>query len=722
MTEELRRRAEQQLKAKVEEASPGELQRLVHELQVHQIELEIQNQDLLEAQGALQQSETRYRLLSELTTDVIIWAGPEGEIVYASPSCRALFGHGPEAFVADPGLMESLIHPDDRRAYRDHVAKRMASQGNCPRLEYRIRHPDDGERWIEHYCEPLRHEDGRYLGLRSSHRDITQRKQVELALQASENRYRELFESSRDALMTLAPTEWRFTSANQATLELFGATEAGFKALVPWDLSPPRQPDGRPSAEKGLELIAAAMRDGSQFFEWECLRQDGRPFPADILLTRMETGDSPFLQASVRDISERKRQAEELDRYRDHLEQLVAERTAALEVAKDRAETAYRAKSAFLANMSHEIRTPLNAVLGMTYLLRRTGVDAKQANYLDKIESSGRHLLALLNDILDISKVEAGKLRLDETDFSLVNLVRELLDIEGTTAAEKGLSFRVDIAGAPRTLRGDPGRLRQALLNYLGNAVKFTDQGSIMLRCRSLEEGEKDCLLRFEVVDTGPGIREEDMCKLFQKFEQLDLSLSREHGGSGLGLAITRRFAELMGGEAGVESEFGQGSCFWFTARLRKGITPATVTTDASDDPAHLALQREFAGTRLLLAEDNESSQDVAADLLRGVGLLVDIADNGRQAVSMAGEGDYALILMDMRMPVLSGLEATRQIRLLPNGGQVPILAMTANAFIEDKEACLAAGMDDYIAKPVVPDQLYTMVLRWLSRKSAEVQ
>ncbi len=549
MTSKLRHRSEQRLAAEAKATPPGDLEKLVHELRVHQIELEIQNQDLLEAQAALQESETRYRLLSDLATDVIFWVSPEGEVLYVSPSCKSLLGHEAEAFVAQPDLIESLIHPDDRQAYRDQMAKPVAVQTGCSRLEFRIRHPDSGERWVEHFCEPMLHRDGRYLGRRSSNRDITQRKQAELALQASESRYRQLFESSRDALMTLAPVAWRFTSANQQTLSLFGAADlTAFTALGLWDISSPRQPDGRPSRDKALELIAAAMRDGARFFEWECSRLDGQSFPADILLTRMADDGASFLQASVRDISERKRQAAELDRHRNHLEQLVAERTSALEEAKKQAEAANRAKSAFLANMSHEIRTPLNGVLGLTYLLSQTGVDAKQENYLNKIDSSGRHLLALLNDILDIAKVESGKLRLDETDFSLVDLVRELTDIQGAAAAEKGLSFRVDIAGAPRFLRGDPGRLRQALINYLSNALKYTERGSITLRCQSLVEGEKDYLLRFEVVDTGPGIRNAELARLFQNFEQLDISISRHYGGTGLGLAITRCLAELMGG------------------------------------------------------------------------------------------------------------------------------------------------------------------------------
>ncbi len=718
---DLRRRAErraaQQPLATPE--SPGELQRLVHELRVHQIELELQNQDLLDAQAALTESEARYRLLAELTRDVIVWIGPEGETRYISPSCKGLFGHDPDEFIAQPMLLNLLVHPNDQRRYHEHLRRHLDTDQHAPfALEFRIRHADGGERWIEHFCEPMFDRHGDYLGRRSCNRDITERKQAELALQTSETRYRQLFESSRDALMTLEPPGWRYTGANAQTLSLFGAADlAEFTARGPWDLSPPSQPDGRASEDQAREQIGAAMRDGARAFEWVHRRLDGQTFQADVLLTRMAGDDRPFLQATVRDISERKRQAEELARHRDHLEQLVEARTTDLMQAKEQAEAANRAKSAFLANMSHEIRTPMNGVLGMVHLLRRSGTTPQQAGYLDRIETSGRHLLSLLNDILDISKIEAGKFELDMIDFDLSEQIHDLVTTLDTAIGNQGLSLRIKVSGVPRFLRGDPLRLRQALYNYLGNAIKFTPAGSVTLQAQVLEERERDYLLRFEVMDTGIGIREADRAKLFQSFEQADKSTTRQYGGTGLGLAITRRIAELMGGVAGVESVFEKGSTFWFTARLGKGDPAAVVSKVPTGEAPMAALRGRFAGSRLLLAEDEPTNQEVTASMLRDADLLVDIAVDGRQALEMASERDYALILMDMQMPNLDGPAATRLIRRLPNGDRLPILALTANAFAEDRQACLDAGMDDFLTKPLTPETHYAKVLDWLTRK-----
>jgi two-component system, sensor histidine kinase and response regulator len=424
---------------------------------------------------------------------------------------------------------------------------------------------------------------------------------------------------------------------------------------------------------------------------------------------------------SLRATLDRYREAQhELAKYRDHLEELVAQRTRELTEARTAAEAANVAKSAFLANMSHEIRTPMNGVLGMANLVRRAGVTPEQQEYLDKIETSGRYLLTIVDDILDLSKIEAGKLQLEPHDFALDDLVQGITAVVGDRAAAKGLAFRVDIANAPRWLHGDSARLMQALVNYLGNAVKFTEHGSVALSCRALEQDDASYLLRFEVIDTGIGMTTDEQTRIFEPFEQADTSSRRRFQGSGLGLAIAKRIAAMMDGEVGVESEPGKGSSFWLTVRLQRGAPRSIASQAPLEEPAEALLIRDFSGARVLVAEDDPVSREVAQYLLQSVGLAVEVAENGAEAVQMATSSDFALILTDMQMPRMDGLQATVAIRALPGRQATPVLALTANAFAEDRRRCLEAGMNDFIVKPFEPKLLFETVLKWLSERPHE--
>jgi PAS domain S-box-containing protein len=386
---------------------------------------------------------------------------------------------------------------------------------------------------------------------------------------------------------------------------------------------------------------------------------------------------------------------------------------------RDLAEGANRAKSEFLANMSHEIRTPLNAIVGLNYLLRREGVTPQQALRLDKIDSAGQHLLSIINDILDLSKIEAGRVQIETTNFHLSAVLDAVQSIIAESARAKGLAVTVDGNAVPLWLRGDPTRLRQALLNFAGNAVKFTEKGSISLNAKLIQDRGDDLQIRFSVTDTGIGLAPEQIPRLFQPFAQADMSTTRKYGGTGLGLAITSRLAELMQGECGVDSEKGVGSTFWFTAVLHRGHGALPAAATESPTTAEDLLRRHYRGARVLLVEDNEVNREVALAMLHGVGLAVEEATDGLEAVAMAGASSYDLVLMDMQMPRMGGLEATRAIRLLAGWESRPILALTANAFDDDRLACKAAGMNDFVTKPMDVNALYSALLKWLDLAAA---
>jgi signal transduction histidine kinase len=435
----------------------------------------------------------------------------------------------------------------------------------------------------------------------------------------------------------------------------------------------------------------------------------------------------------LKKVSETQEKADELAasqaELRDHLDQLedlIHIRTRELALAKEHAELASKAKGTFLANMSHEIRTPLYAIAGMAYLVRnelsRKGVlPPEQATQLDKLDSASAHLLELINSVLDFSKIEAGKLELLTAPFDTGHLVTDVLNFVKQRATEKGLELTSSVPQWPYNLIGDETRLRQCLLNYVGNALKFTSTGSVHIELQPLEEDDTSVLLKFAVADTGPGMSEDVSQRLFQSFEQANSSTTRDFGGTGLGLAITRSFAELMGGQAGVVSTPGQGSTFWFTARLTKGAQQEPEENVPAEGPdAKEALRARYAGARVLLAEDDEFNAEITSYLLAEVGLEVDVAVDGLAAVEKVFTNTYALVLMDMHMPQLDGIDATRQIRADEAYAKLPILAMTANVFREDIDKCMSAGMNDFLSKPTTPGIFYSTLLRWLSSASVD--
>ncbi len=369
-------------------------------------------------------------------------------------------------------------------------------------------------------------------------------------------------------------------------------------------------------------------------------------------------------------------------------------------------------KTNFFANMSHEIRTPMNAIIGITYLLKRANPTMEQAERLDKIALASRHLLSIINDILDFSKIESGAMSLEQAPFPISAVLDHTRSLIEDAAHAKGLVIDLDYDDCPRWLLGDQTRLRQAMLNFASNAVKFTEHGYIALRCSLQEQQGEVVVIRFEVRDTGIGIAPEAQKQLFQAFRQVDASTTRKYGGTGLGLAITQRLAQLMGGTVGVNSTPGQGSHFWFTAQLKVAQPPQL----QAPGNAEKELRENHGGTRVLLVEDDTINQEISRVLLTEAGMAVDVAGDGQQAVDLARVNRYDLILMDLQMPVMGGLEATRQIRTLPQAQDMPIIALTANTYEEDRRHCKEAGMNDFVGKPVDPLELFATILKWLPK------
>jgi len=612
------------------------------------------------------------------------------------------------------GKLVENLHPDDvdglHKAFVDHL-KGVTSALDT---EYRLRHRDGSWTWIYSRGKAVeRDAAGRVLRLIGTTMDVTARKRAEEAALESE-------EHARLALDAAEMAAWRWDIVTGTTFW----SEEQRNLLGPCPAA--GYPDFRDMVIEEdrahfLELGRAALKAGSIYeAEFRLRRTDGAVcwLLARGNIRRDAEGKAVAITGVTQDITRRKQAEIELKMHRSQLETMVRERTIQLSRAKEAAEAANVAKSAFLANMSHEIRTPMNGILGMAYILRRSELTSKQRERLDTIDAAANHLLGILNDLLDISKIEAGKFIIEETPLAVENLLGSVASILAEAAAAKGVAIRIDEESLRARLVGDPTRLEQALLNLAGNAVKFTEQGHVTLRALELHENESSVLVRFEVEDTGIGIPREAIPRLFHAFEQADNTTTRRYGGTGLGLAITRRLAELMDGEVGVESTPGMGSLFWFTARLGKPVAASDLNAVGIKlEQAENQLGRWHAGKRILVVDDEPVNREVARQQVEAAGLLCDEAVDGDEAVSMAAANRYAGILMDMQMPRLNGLDATRRIREIPGYGEVPIIAVTANAFAEDRARCIEAGMDDRLVKPFRPEMLFSMLGYWLGRR-----
>ena len=671
--------------------------------------------------AALRDSEDRFRKLFETSSDAILLLDGNATFVECNQRALDLLKMPREQLLSlTPDRISPEFQPCGRRS-SEYALELIASAHSTgfARFDWTCVASDGDEVIVEVCLTPIVIM-GR-TALYATLRDITERKRAEKALQRSQ-----IMMERSENMARLASFEWEVDTNvvtwSPAMFRIFGRDPA---LGIP-NLEGQAELYTSQSTRKLFDAVRQAVAEGTPYeLELMTIQPDGEQRPCLVkgFPERDDSGRVIRVAGLVQDITESKQAELEIRSLNTRLEERVRQRTADLETAnqlltqsKIQAETANVAKSAFLANMSHEIRTPMNGIVGMANILRREGVTSKQALRLDTIDASARHLLSVINNILDLSKIEAGKFTLEEAPVVVSSLLSNVGSILSERAGAKGIQLLIETEPLPRNLVGDPTRLQQALLNYATNAVKFTEQGAVTLRTFKQKETADSVTVRFEVVDTGIGITPEAMSRLFSAFEQADNSMNRKYGGTGLGLAITRRLADLMGGEVGAESTPGIGSTFWFTVKLRKSGEVVAIAPENAVD-AEAEIRHRYAGQRVLVVDDEPINREIATMHLEGVDLVVDTADDGGAAVARAQWNGYAAIFMDMQMPELNGLEATREIRRLPGHLDTPIIAMTANAFAEDKALCMAAGMDEFLIKPFNPDELFTTLLRALDHR-----
>jgi PAS domain S-box-containing protein len=619
-----------------------------------------------------------------------------------SGNMREIVGVPPDQPLPNLPLWLELVHPEDRELVK-HPLRVPGADGTAYQREYRIIRADGSVRWLNERGVAMHTITGDTARITGAIIDTTERKSAEAAMLELEARLERAVRGTSDVL-------WEWDSVTDEIWiasrfrEVLGYGERDPLPATAQEFASYLHEEDVPRVDESVHKhladgtpydIEARMKSKSGAYEWVRIRGVADTDP---------TGQGRRISGSIQIITEKKRTE------------------LALIEATNAAAAASRAKSEFLANMSHEIRTPMNGVIGMTQLLADSRLTATQREYVEVIRSSGENLLALINDILDVSKIEAGRMDLEALDIDLRQIVASAITTLGASATAKGLAliadFRPDV---PSTVRGDPLRLRQILFNLVGNALKFTSKGKVTVEValESMDNGRPQ--VRFSVRDTGIGIAPDRLDRLFKSFSQVDSSTTRHFGGSGLGLSIVKRLTELMGGRVGVDSEVGRGSVFWFTAKFDRASASHASHKPAVPDPAPAtqAAPGSFAGAHVLLVEDNAVNQKVAQKYLEKLGITSDLARNGAEAVEAWQHGRYDLILMDCQMPVMDGFEASREIRRREQDGQhVPIVALTANALASDRSNCLAAGMDEHLPKPLELTKLEACFARYLAGRS----
>ena len=647
-----------------------------------------------EAARILRESEAAYRGLFDGVSEAIYVQDAQGRFLDVNQAAERMYGLPRDAFIGKTPEFIAAPGRNDLEALSGIVARAMAGEPQC--FEFWGRRANG-----EVFPKEVRLVRGQYRGLNvviASADDITGRKRAEKVLRESEARLRFIIESAAEGFWMIDSSR-KTIEVNSVLCDLLGHGREEVLGHQPTEFV------DADNARIFREQMAQIGDTRHRYYEIELRRKDGRRIPAYFQAsTHFDAEGKPSGSfAFVTDLSARKAMERELEQHRQHLEELVAERTAELTVARNEAERLARAKSEFLANMSHELRTPLNGVLGMARIGARDSAGRSSHETFVRIQDSGAHLLGVINDILDFSKIDAGKLAVERRPFALAGAIDNAVAFVGGTAQQKGLAFETAVAAdLPEWVAGDAQRLQQILVNLLSNAVKFTERGEVRLRVAG-EGGD----IYFKVVDTGIGMTAEQAARLFQPFEQADSSTTRRYGGTGLGLAISQNLARLMGGEISADCAPGVGCSF----TLRLPLPVAAPDLAARTGP--VGGERRLAGLRLLAAEDVEVNRLILEDLLVHEGAHVIFAGDGQQALDRleeAGVSAFDAVLMDVQMPVMNGLEATRRLREIAPA--LPVIGLTAHALAEERDNCLAAGMAEHVTKPIDPDLLVAAILR----------
>jgi two-component system, sensor histidine kinase len=650
------------------------------------------------AEEAMRESEDRFRAMADSCPTIMWVTDAQGGIQFMNRTCREFIGANIEQLEGDQWRV--VLHPEDAPGYLE--ALQRAVRERMPfRSETRARRADSQWRLLGSYAEPRFSPGGEYMGHIGLSADITERKQAEQALQSSEEKFRQLAENVREVFWMMPATADAILYVSPAYEQVWGRTrESLYQSPMSW--AEAIHPD---DLEKAHAIFARQILGEAVDSEYRIRTPDGqeksirdRAFPV-----RNQAGELIRVVGIAEETTERKRYEAELIQ------------------AREGADAANQAKSRFLANMSHEIRTPMNGVIGMLQLLLETELTSEQRRYAEIAQTSGWNLVTLINDILDLSKIEARKISLEKLDFNPRKTVEEVIQLLGPQASAKGLRLHAQVSPEiSRLLRGDAPRLRQVLTNLVANGIKFTERGEVAVHAALDSQEAGSATVRFAITDTGIGIRPDQAEKLFSPFVQADESTTRKYGGTGLGLAISKQLAELMGGSIGVDSQEGVGSTFWFTAVFELAADTKQPASERPvqgfGSPSLTSRTSRTSGTkeaRILLVEDNATNREVGLAQLAKLGYQGTAVTNGAEAVGAVERGGFDLILMDCEMPVMDGFEATRRIRTSIHAG-LPIIAVTADAMPADRERCLSAGMDDYISKPVELGRLEDVLSKWL--------